>query len=126
MSILGSIQMDNVPIPLGAVTVFPTAIMSFDVGDGQPNSPNDGDTSLEVPSLPGIDGSQQSIANVDLLVLREGIGLKYSTALTPKDIRRYNHAGKGGWVFEPAGGQFFIGGQHYDVFIVGYNNTDQV
>jgi hypothetical protein len=96
-----------------------TKIISFDVGDGQANTPANGTNSIELPAING-----QSIVNSNLLVIREGIGLKYSSAVTVKDIRRYNHGGNGGFVFE--GGLTFQNGEHYDIFIVGYNTTDQV
>lgn len=98
-----------------------TKIISFDVGDGQTDVPVNGDTSLELPSLLG-----QSLVNQNLLVIREGIELKYSSAVTTKDIRRYNHGGNGGFVFEGASGLSFQEGEHYDIYAVGFNSTDQV
>lgn len=98
-----------------------TKIISFDIGDGQAGTPVAGTTSLEVPALQG-----QSLVDVNLLVIREGIELRYSSAVQTKDIRRYNHGGNGGFVFEPAGGLSFQAGEHYDIYIVGSNSTDQV
>lgn len=103
----------------GGVTL--TKIISFDIGDAQAGTPVAGTTSLELPALQG-----QSLVNVNLLVVREGIELRYSSAVLVKDIRRYNHGGNGGFVFEPASGLSFQMNEHYDIFIVGSNNTDQV
>lgn len=98
-----------------------TKIISFTVGEA--GYPADGDVSLEVPILGG-----QSLVNVNIHVVREGVSLRYSDTdgSTVYDIRRYNHAGNGGFVFEAASGLSFVAGEHYDLYVVGANSTDQV
>lgn len=96
-----------------------TKIISFEIGDGQAGTPANGDTSLEAAAIQG-----QSLVNVNLLVIREGIELVYSSAVTVNQIRRYNHGGQGGFVFE-AGGLSFQTGERYDIYVVGSNTTDQ-
>lgn len=95
--------------------------VSFDIGDGQPGTPANGATSLKVSTLQG-----QSLVNKRLLVIREGIELKYSTPVTVQDIRRFNSGGLGGFVFEPASGLSFQTGEHYDIYIIGIDNNIQV
>jgi hypothetical protein len=68
----------------------------------------------------------QSLVNKRLLVIREGIELKYSTPVTVQDIRRFNSGGLGGFVFEPASGLSFQTGEHYDIYIIGIDNNIQV
>jgi len=104
-----------------------TKVISFTIGDGQAGTPINGTNSLEVPALQG-----QSLVNVNLLVVREGVPLRYTNAngVLTYDIRRYNHAGNGGFVFEPAsaqgGGLQFVTGEHYDLYVVGANTADQI
>lgn len=98
-----------------------TKIISFTIGDGQADTPLAGTSSIQLPALQG-----QSIVNVNLLVIRNGIELVYSSAVAVKIIRRYNHGGNGGFVFEPASGITFQNGEDYNIFIVGQNTTDQV
>lgn len=97
-----------------------TKIISFEIGDGQVGTPANGDASLTLPVIQG-----QSLVNVNLLVIREGIELVYSSAVTVNMIRRYNHGGNGGFVFENASGLFFETGDRYDLYVVGANTTDQ-
>jgi hypothetical protein len=104
------------PGPAGLNTVI-----TFTVGDGQAGSPVDGQTSLILASIQG-----QSLVNVQLLVIREGIALNWNSAVQIKDIRRYNHGGLGGWTFEAASGLKFFNGEFFMLFILSVNNTDQV
>lgn len=104
----------------GSLPGVTVPLVSFDIGDGQAGTPASATTSLEVAALQG-----QSLYNKELLVIREGIELKYSTPVTVQDIRRYNSAGLGGFVFEPASGLSFQTGEHYDIYIIGINNTIQ-
>ncbi len=122
----GSISATNPPAAAGSIPYFATGIISFLVGDGQLNVPVGGETSLHVATLPDLNGNPQSIVNANLLVIREGIQLPYSSVGNAGVIKRYNHAGNGGWTFEPASGQSFVVGERYNVFIVGTNFTDQV
>jgi len=119
MSLQGNIVIDFPPLPAGAVPTFPAPAISFDVGDVGDGFPINGQTSLEVATLGGI-----PIANKQLLVVREGIALRYSGAAV-KDIRRFNSGGLGGFVFEPASGLSFVTGEHYDIYIVGVDFTVQ-
>lgn len=97
--------------------VMETKPISFDVGDGQVGSPVDGDTQLHLATIQG-----QSLVNINLLVVREGIALRYSTPVPAiKDIKRFNSGGLGGFTFEPASGLKFNAGEHYDIYVVGSN-----
>lgn len=98
-----------------------TTKISFSVDDGQAGSPVNGDTSLQQASMQGI-----SIFNKLLLVIREGIELKYSSPVEVMDIRRFNSAGNGGFVFEPPSGLSFQSGERYNIFIIGTNTTVDV
>lgn len=89
--------------------------VDFTVGDGQPGSPNNGDTFWTVASFQG-----QSIFNKRLLVIREGIALNWNTPVAANgEIRRYNSGGLGGWTFQ--GGLFFFAGDRFQVYIIGVN-----
>jgi hypothetical protein len=96
-------------------------MVSFTVGDGQAGGPIVGSTTWHVASFQG-----QSLVNKQLLVIREGIELRYDTPVAVKDIRRFNSGGLGGWTFEPASGLTFFAGETYNVYITGINNTIQV
>jgi len=104
------------PGPAGVNTVI-----TFAVGDGQVGTPVDGQTSLTLASMQG-----QSLVNVQLLVIREGIALNWNSAVQTNDIRRYNHAGLGGFSFEAATGLKFFNGERYMIYILSINTTDQV
>ena len=77
--------------PLPGVTV---PLITFAIGDGQAGTPANGATSLEVATLQG-----QSLFNKQLLVIREGIELVWSSAVQANIIRRFNSGGLGGFVF---------------------------
>lgn len=95
-------------------------VLSFVAGDGQAGSPAVGAAFLETPALQG-----ETIFNKQLLVVREGIPLLWNQPTgVLGQIRRYNHAGNGGWVFE--GGLVFNAAERYDVYIVSINTTDNV
>jgi len=95
--------------------------IDFAVGDGQPGSPVDGDTTLIATTLQG-----QNIVNKQLLVIREGVQLLYNTAVDTNQIRRYNTGGQGGFSFESGEGPgAFFNGERYQIFITGTNNTDE-
>ena len=95
-------------------------LASFSVGDGQDGVPAGG-TSLQVVTL-----CNQNIVNKQLLVIREGIELIWTNAVTVNMIRRYNHNGLGGFNFEAASGLSFIPGERYDIYIIGNNFNDEV
>lgn len=90
--------------------------IGFAVDDGQAGSPTNGQTFLRLASLQG-----QSLVDVQLLVIREGIQLLWDTPVAVNDIRRYNSGGLGGWTFE--GGLTFNTGERYQIFIIGTNTT---
>lgn len=96
-------------------------LVSFTIGDGQAGTPANGSTSLQVVTLQG-----QNLVNKQLLVIREGIELKYSSPGSVQNIKRYNFGGDGGFNFEPTSGLSFFTGEHYDIYITGINNTTQV
>lgn len=96
-------------------------VITFAVGDGQAGSPVNNDTTLITASLQG-----QSLINVQLLVIREGIGLNWNSAIQANDIRRYNHAGQGGFSFEAASGLKFFQDERYMIFVLSINNTDEL
>lgn len=102
----------------GSLPGVTVPLVSFVVGDGQVGTPAAGSSSLEVASMQG-----QSLFNKQLLVVREGIELLYSTAVQVRNIRRYNSGGLGGFVFEQ--GLTFAQGEGYDIYIIGINNTVQ-
>lgn len=106
----------------GTPTPGPTGINSvitFAVGDGQAGSPADGDASLIAAMLQG-----QSLVNVQLLVIREGIGVNWNSAVQVNDIRRYNHLGQGGFTWE--NGVTFQAGERFMIYILSLNFTDEV
>lgn len=105
----------------GAGPAGTNTVITFAVGDGQAGSPVDMQTALIASVLQG-----QSLVNVQLLVVREGIGLNWNSAVQTNDIRRYNHSGQGGFSFEPASGLKFFSGERYMLFIISKNTTDQV
>ncbi len=96
-------------------------LVSFTIGDGQAGTPANGTTSLQVVTLQG-----QNLVNKQLLVIREGIELKYTSPGSIQDIKRWNSGGTGGFNFEGASGLTFFTGEHYDIYITGINNTIQV
>jgi hypothetical protein len=96
-------------------------VITFAVGDGQAGSPVDGDTTLHLATLQG-----QSIYNVQLLVIREGIALNWNSAVQINDIRRYNSGGLGGFTFTTEGGLAFYDGERYMIFIMSINTTTEV
>jgi hypothetical protein len=111
------------PILNQATNILPgvtAQLCSFAVGDGQDGVPAGG-TSLQVVTLCG-----QNIVNKQLLVLREGIELIWDSAVQVNMIRRYNHAGFGGWNFEAVSGLSFQTGERYDVYIIGNNFNDEI
>jgi hypothetical protein len=93
--------------------------MAFAVDDGQVGSPVNGQTSLKLATLQG-----ESMVDVQLLVIREGIQLLWNTNVAINNIRRYNSGGLGGWTFE--GGLFFLSGERYQIFIIGTNPIVQI
>lgn len=99
-----------------------TKIASFDIGDGQAGTPLNGTNNLNISTLQG-----QNLFDFNLLIVREGIELRYSSGVTIKDIRRLNTPGvSGGFAFEPASGLTFQTGEHYDIYVVGSNNAAAV
>lgn len=103
----------------GGITM--TKIASFDIGDGQAGTPVAGTNVLNLANIQG-----QNLFDVNLLVIREGIELPYSSAVTIKTIRRLNiPATSGGFTFEPGMGQFNPG-EHFDLYVVGANNSAAV
>jgi hypothetical protein len=107
--------------PAGSGSVNPPGVtdpfVDFTVGDGQTGSPNDGDTFWRVATFDG-----QQIFNKRLLVIREGIALNWNTPVASNgEIRRYNSGGLGGFTWESSGP--FIGGQRYQIYIVGTDTT---
>lgn len=113
--------------PRGAGSINPVGpggtntVITFAVGDGQAGSPVNGDMTLIADSLQG-----QSLVNVQLLVIREGIGLNWNSAVQTNDIRRYNHAGMGGFTFEASTGLKFFQDERYMIFVLSINKADQV
>jgi hypothetical protein len=95
-------------------------LLTFAVGDGQPGSPVNGDTTFYRTTIQG-----QNIYNKELLVVRTAIPLQYSTATVTLDIKRYNTGGQGGFTFEPSSGLSFYTGETYNIYIMGINNTIQ-
>lgn len=96
-------------------------VITFAVDDGQAGSPVNNQTTLIAAALQG-----QSLVNVQMLVVREGIGLNWNSIVQVNDIRRYNHAGQGGFSFEATSGIKFFTGERYMLFIISINTTDQV
>lgn len=94
------------------------AAINFAVDDGQPGSPVNGQTDLIAAMLQG-----QSLEDVQLLVIREGIALVYNSPVQVNMIRRYNSGGQGGFSFEPASGLAFFSGERYMIFITSNNTT---
>jgi hypothetical protein len=99
-----------------------TKIVSFTIGDGQAGTPANGTTSLVVAGL--IQG--QSLTDKNLLVIRNGIELKYSTGVSHNDIIRLNTTGvSGGFEFDAAGSALdFENGDVYDIYVVGINTSN--
>ena len=98
-----------------------TPIIKFTIGDGQAGTPANGTTSLHAAVLQGV-----NISNRAILILREGIGLKYTTAATNNDIIRFNDGTDGGFDFDPArpGGQLhFATGEEYMLVITGQDTS---
>ena len=91
-------------------------MVSFAVGDGQDGVPVDGATFIKATTLCG-----QNIVDKQLGVCREGIWFLWNSAVQVMQMRRFNSGGLGGWTFEA--GQLFVGGERYNVFILGINNT---
>jgi hypothetical protein len=106
----------------GSLPGVTVPLISFTVGDGQAGTPVDGSTALVVATLQG-----QSLVDKQLLVVREGIELKYSSMGSVQNIKRYNSGGLGGFYFDPAAAfpLAFYNGEHFDVFITGINSTVQ-
>jgi hypothetical protein len=96
-------------------------LIDFTVGDGQVDTPANGSTVFE-----GVTKQGQNIVNKQLLVIRNGIELPYSTAVTANVIKRFNSGGVGGFYFDPASGISFQTGDQYDIYILGINNTIQI
>lgn len=109
-------------IPGGILPGVTAPLCSFYVGDGQDGVPVNGQTQLRVTTLCG-----QNIVNKQLLVLREGIELMYADGPDPASahqISRYNDGILGGFDMNPlVGPGSFVGGERFDVFIVGSNFT---
>lgn len=103
----------------GGIPGVTIPFVAFAVGDGQTGSPVNGQTSLKLATIQG-----QSLVNVELLVIREGIQLLWDSPVAVNDIRRFNSGGLGGWTFE--GGFSFQTGERYQLFFIGINNTIQV
>jgi hypothetical protein len=103
----------------GGIPGVTVPFVAFAVGDGQAGSPVNGQTSLKLATIQG-----QSLVNVELLVIREGIQLLWDSPVAVNDIRRYNSGGLGGWTFE--GGFSFQTGERYQLFWIGINSTIQV
>lgn len=103
----------------GGIPGVTVPFVAFAVGDGQAGSPINGQTSLKLASIQG-----QSLVNVQLLVIREGIQLLWDSPVAVNDIRRYNSGGLGGWTFE--GGISFQTNERYQVFWIGINTNIQV
>lgn len=99
-----------------------TPIIKFTIGDGQAGTPADGTTSLHIGVIQGV-----NLVNKAFLVLREGIGLKYTTAVTHNNIIRFNDgAALAGFDFDPAdpGGQLhFSNGEEYMIVVTGLDTT---
>lgn len=96
-------------------------IIKFTIGDGQAGTPAAGTTSLHAAILQGV-----NLADKAILVLREGIGLKYTTAVTHNNIIRFNDHTDGGFDFDPAdpGGQLqFVNGEEYMLVVTGIDTT---
>lgn len=104
---------------LGGLPV--TKIISFTIGDGQVGTPANGTTVLNVNAIQG-----QSITDKDLLVIRNGIALKYTTPVTHNDIIRLNTTGvSGGFQFDAAGSALmFETGDAYDIYVTGINTSN--
>lgn len=92
-------------------------VISFRVGDGLAGSPVDGDTELHLAAIQG-----QTIFNRQLLVVREGQGLEWSSSIEAFDIARFNTGGVGGFTFE--GANIFEDGQRFNIYVIGINTTD--
>lgn len=103
------------PNPPGVSIPF----IGFAVGDGQPGSPVDGDTSLIAATLQG-----QSLIDVQILAIREGIQVLYNTAVATNNIRRYNDGLAGGFVLEDL--VQFHQDERWQLFIVGTNTTIEI
>lgn len=97
-----------------------TKIITFTIGDGQADTPAAGGSSLVAAAI-----QAQSITDKNLLVIRNGIELKYSSAVTHNDIIRVNNTGvSGGFEFDAAGSNLkFQNGDVYDIYVVGVNTT---
>lgn len=93
----------------------------FTIGDGQAGTPIAGTNSIFAPSLQG-----QSLANKQLLVLRNGIQLEYTNGVTHLDIIRHNNGTNAGFTFDAAGSNLtFQTGENYQIFIIGINTTNE-
>ena len=104
-----------------STTVTMTKIISFTIGDGQIGTPANGATVLNVANI-----QAQSLINANLLVIRNGIELKYTSAVTHNDIIRLNTTGvSGGFEFDAAGSALsFENGDVYDIYVVGVNTSN--
>lgn len=98
-----------------------TKIVSFTIGDGQAGTPANGTTSLNVANLQG-----QSLTDKNLLVVRNGIALKYTTPVSHEDIIRLNTTTvSGGFEFDAAGSALdFETDDVYDIYVVGINTSN--
>lgn len=116
--LLYEIWQTNLLIIAGLTPPGMTAPIIFTIGDGGPDTPAAGTTSLHAATLGG-----QSIANKTLVVFRNGFLLNYSTATDVNQIVRFNDGTDGGFDFTPASGLFFDTGEVYNIFILGINTT---
>lgn len=88
-------------------------VISFKIGDGNPGTPVAGTTSLHAAALQG-----QTIVNMQLLVIRNGIALMWG-----QQINRFNDGTDGGFDFTVSSGLFFDTGDTYDIYAVSQNTA---
>lgn len=90
----------------------------FTVGDGQPDTPAAGTTSLVLADFNGI-----PMGNKEFLVFRNGILMQYSDGITPLQIIRKNTGATGGFEIDPLTGITFQPGDSWQLYPIGINTT---
>lgn len=91
-------------------------LVTFTVGSGDPGVPNNGDKAWHVGTFEG-----QDLTNKQLLVVREGIPVLWNTTSTVGDIQRFNNGTTAG--FDWTGILAFQGGERFQIYITGINDT---
>lgn len=90
----------------------------FTVGDGQPDTPATGSSSLVLATFGGI-----PMGNTEFIVFRNGFQMQYSNGITALQIIRKNTGATGGFDIDPVTGITFQPGDSWQLFPIGINTT---